>query len=107
MLISLTSLPCQDFKIRCVCQQGKHLDNLQKSPTTQTANENNTPLPKLDLRDAPDIKKIFYDRSTQLTTLKTWILKYRCRLITVSGKSTIIRHLILEIESNFDYIIFR
>ncbi|MGD1703886.1 NB-ARC domain-containing protein [Dapis sp. BLCC M229] len=84
----------------------------QKLPTTQTANENNTPLPKLDLRDAPDIKKTFYDRSTQLATLKTWILKHRCRLITVSGisgigKSTIIRHLIPEIESNFDHIIWR
>ncbi|NET28345.1 ATP-binding protein [Okeania sp. SIO1I7] len=84
----------------------------QKLPTTQTTNENNTPLPKLDLRDAPDIRKIFYDRSTELTTLKTWIVKHRCRLITVSGisgigKSTIIRHLIPEIESNFDHIIWR
>ncbi|MDJ0555612.1 MAG: NB-ARC domain-containing protein [Microcoleaceae cyanobacterium MO_207.B10] len=84
----------------------------QKLPTTQTTNENNTLLPKLDLRDAPDIRKIFYDRSTELTTLKTWILKHRCRLITVSGisgigKSTIIRHLIPEIESNFDHIIWR
>ncbi|MGK7919600.1 MAG: NB-ARC domain-containing protein [Trichodesmium sp.] len=84
----------------------------QTSTSTQTANKNNIPLPKLDLRDAPDIRKIFYDRSTELTTLKTWILKHRCRLITVSGisgigKSTIIRHLIPEIESNFDCIIWR
>ncbi|MGB3512114.1 MAG: ATP-binding protein [Microcoleaceae cyanobacterium] len=84
----------------------------QKLLTTQTTNENNTPLPKLDLRDAPDIKKTFYDRSTELTTLKTWILKHRCRLITVSGisgigKSAIIRHLIPEIKSDFDYIIWR
>ena len=83
----------------------------QKSPTKQTTNENNTPLPKLDLRDAPDIKKIFYDRSSELTTLKTWILKHHCRLIAISGisgvgKSTIIRHLIPEIESNFDHIIW-
>ncbi|NEP85127.1 MAG: hypothetical protein F6K39_47770 [Okeania sp. SIO3B3] len=84
----------------------------QTSLTTQTTNKNNTPLPKLDLRDAPDIRKIFYDRSTELTTLKNWIVKHRCRLITVSGisgigKSTIIRHLIPEIESNFDHIIWR
>ncbi|WP_240041660.1 ATP-binding protein [Okeania hirsuta] len=84
----------------------------QKLPTTQTTNENNTSLPKFDLRDAPDIRKIFYDRSTELTTIKTWIVKHRCRLITVSGisgigKSTIIRHLIPEIESNFDHIIWR
>ncbi|MEB3341107.1 ATP-binding protein [Okeania sp.] len=83
-----------------------------KSPTKQTINENKTPLPKLDLRDAPNIKKTFYDRSTELTTLKTWILKHHCRLITISGisgigKSTIIRHLIPQIESNFDRIIWR
>ncbi|OZH55889.1 ATPase, partial [Hydrocoleum sp. CS-953] len=96
-----------------LCPDNTHSpETKQKLPTTQTANENNTPLQKLDLRDAPDIKKIFYDRSTELTTLKTWIVKHRCRLITVSGisgigKSTIIRHLIPEIESNFDHIIWR
>ena len=95
-----------------LCPDNTHsLETKQKLPTTQTANENNTRLPKLDLRDAPDIKKIFYDRSTQFNTLKTWIVEHRCRLITVSGisgvgKSTIIRHLIPEIESNFDYIIW-
>ncbi len=96
----------------CTNNTNSPQETKQKLPTTQTANENNTPLPKLDLRDAPDIKKIFYDRSTELTTLKTWILKHRCRLITISGisgigKSTIIRHLIPEIESNFDHIIWR
>ncbi|NEN92510.1 MAG: ATPase [Okeania sp. SIO3H1] len=97
-----------------LCTDNTHplLETQQKLPTTQTTNENNTPLPKLDLRDAPDIKKTFYDRSTELTTLKTWIVKHRCRLITVSGisgigKSTIIRHLIPEIESNFHHIIWR
>ncbi|MGD1803908.1 NB-ARC domain-containing protein [Dapis sp. BLCC M126] len=96
-----------------LCTDNTHSsETKQKLPTTKTTNENNTPLPKLDLRDAPDIKKIFYDRSTQLATLKTWILKHHCRLITVSGisgigKSTIIRHLIPEIESNFDHIIWR
>ncbi|GGA37756.1 ATP-binding protein [Okeania sp. KiyG1] len=96
-----------------LCTDNTHSpETKQKLPTTQTANKNNTPLPKLDLRDAPDIKKTFYDRSTELTTLKTWIVKHRCRLIAVSGisgigKSTIIRHLIPEIESNFDYIIWR
>ncbi len=96
-----------------LCPDNTHSpETKQTSTTTQTTNENNTRLPKLDLRDAPDIKKIFYDRSTELTTLKTWILKHHCRLITISGisgigKSTIIRHLIPEIESNFDYIIWR
>ncbi|WP_293064468.1 ATP-binding protein [Okeania sp. SIO2B3] len=96
-----------------LCTDNTHSpETKQKLPTTQTTNENNTPLPKLDLRDAPDIKKTFYDRSTELTTLKTWIVKHRCRLITVSGisgigKSTIIRHLIPEIESNFHHIIWR
>ena len=108
----------------CTDNTNSPQETKQKLPIKQTTNEKNTPLPKLatatgqrpipqlDLRDAPDIRKIFYDRSTELTTLKTWILKHRCRLITVSGisgigKSTIIRHLIPEIESNFDHIIWR
>ncbi|NEO57737.1 MAG: ATPase [Okeania sp. SIO3B5] len=96
-----------------LCTDNTHSpETKQKLPITQTTNKNNTPLQKLDLRDAPDIKKTFYDRSTELTTLKTWILKHRCRLITVSGisgigKSTIIRHLIPQIESDFDHIIWR
>ncbi|MEM1171503.1 MAG: ATP-binding protein [Cyanobacteria bacterium P01_H01_bin.35] len=96
-----------------LCADNTHSsETTKKLSTTQTANKNNTPLPKLDLRDAPDIKKTFYDRSTQLSTLKTWILEHRCRLITVSGisgigKSAIIRQLIPEIEFDFDYIIWR
>ncbi len=95
-----------------LCADNTHLWETQpRSPTTQTTNENNTPLPQLDLRDAPDITT-FYGRSTELTTLQTLILEHRCRLITLSGisgigKSTIIRHLIPEIESDFDCLIWR
>lgn len=92
-----------------LCADNTHFSETQpRSPTTP---KNNTPLPKLDLRDAPDITT-FYGRSTELTTLQTLILEHRCRLITLSGisgigKSTIIRHLIPEIESEFDCIIWR
>lgn len=95
-----------------LCADNTHFSQTQpKSPTTQTPNENNTPLPQFDLRDAPDMTT-FYGRSTELTTLQTLILEHRCRLITLSGisgigKSTIIRHLIPEIESDFDCIIWR
>ncbi|PSB33429.1 ATPase [filamentous cyanobacterium Phorm 46] len=85
----------------------------QYSPPTQTSNEDNTQQkPRLDLRDAPDLKT-FYDRpSFPLTALETWILKQNCRLLTITGmtgtgKSAIARNLIPQIQTQFDRIIWR
>ena len=82
----------------------------QNSPPTQTSNENNTQQ-KLDLRDAPDIKT-FYNCTSQLTTLENAIAHQNCRLLTITGmsgtgKSAIARHLIPQIQTHFDRIIWR
>jgi hypothetical protein len=85
----------------------------QNSPPTQTSNQDNTQeKPRLDLRDAPELKT-FYDRpSFPLTALETWILEQNCRLLTITGmagtgKSAIARHLIPQIQTQFDRIIWR
>lgn len=78
------------------------------SPTPQTEQ---TPKPHIDLGDAPEIFS-FFDRTTQLTTLETWILQQNSRLIAILGisgigKTTLSLKLIDQIKHNFDYIIYR
>jgi hypothetical protein len=65
----------------------------------------------LDLDDAPEIFT-FYGRSSELTTLQHWITEDRCRLIallgiTGIGKTALAIHLIEQIKTHFDYIIYR
>ncbi|CBN57557.1 MULTISPECIES: AAA family ATPase [Kamptonema] len=67
--------------------------------------------PHIDLGDAPEIFN-FYDRTPQLTTLETWILQDRSRLIALLGisgigKTTLALRLIEQIKTNFDYVIYR
>ncbi len=69
------------------------------------------PSPIIDLIDAPDLTE-FYNRNTELTTLKQWIFKDQIRLITIYGlsgigKSVLTRQLIEQINSEFDYIIWK
>ncbi|MEG4507263.1 NB-ARC domain-containing protein [Microcoleus sp. F6_B4] len=90
-----------------------HPKTPQNSPPPPTSNEDDTQQkPRLDLRDAPELKT-FYDRpSFPLTALETWILEQNCRLLTITGmagtgKSAIARHLIPQIQTQFDRIIWR
>ncbi|MEG5083623.1 NB-ARC domain-containing protein [Microcoleus sp. AT8-B4] len=84
----------------------------QHSPPTQTSNEDNTQQkPRLDLRDAPEIKTFYNYPNSPLTALETWILEQNCRLLTITGmagtgKSAIARHLIPQIQTQFDRIIW-
>ena len=65
----------------------------------------------MDLGDAPEIFS-FYDRTPQLATLETWILHDRTRLIALLGisgigKTILVVRLIEQIQTNFDYVIYR
>lgn len=67
--------------------------------------------PIIDLSDAPELTD-FYNRTTELSTLKQWILEDRTRLITIyglseMGKSTLTLKLIEDIQTEFDAIIWR
>ncbi|MEG4243157.1 NB-ARC domain-containing protein [Microcoleus sp. MON2_D6] len=84
----------------------------QNSPPTQTPNEDNTQQkPRLDLRDAPELRTFYNYPNSPLTALETWILEQNCRLLTITGmagtgKSAIARHLIPQIQTQFDRIIW-
>ena len=65
----------------------------------------------LDLADAPE-PNLFYNRTSELTTLENWILENRTRLITLLGlsgigKTALTLQLISQIQHEFDYIIWR
>ncbi|MCL1464316.1 NB-ARC domain-containing protein [Argonema galeatum] len=75
------------------------------SPQTKTQS------PIIDIADAPELT-CYYDRTSELSTLKQWILQRRTRLITIYGlseigKSAIAVKLIEQIQTQFDYIIWR
>jgi NB-ARC domain len=97
-----------------VCTETSHPPNSQqKSPPAQTSTEDDTQeKPRFDLRDAPDLRT-FYDRaSCPLSTLETLIAHENCRLLTITGmsgigKSAIVRHLIPQLQTQFDRIIWR
>lgn len=82
-----------------------------RSPT-ETPNPEQTPKQlHIDLGDAPEIFS-FFDRTSQLSTLETWITQDRTRLVALLGisgigKTTLALHLIDQIKTQFDYIIYR
>ncbi|MEG4318860.1 MULTISPECIES: ATP-binding protein [unclassified Microcoleus] len=72
---------------------------------------NSEPKLHLDLADAPE-PNLFYNRTSELTTLKQWILENCTRLITIYGlsgigKTALTLQLIPQIQHEFDYIIYR
>ncbi|MEG4516088.1 MULTISPECIES: ATP-binding protein [unclassified Microcoleus] len=83
--------------------------NLEKQ--NQETSSKTQPKQRLDLSDAPE-PNLFYNRTSELTTLKQWILENRTRLITIYGlsgigKTTLTLQLIPQIQHEFDYIIYR
>jgi NB-ARC domain len=85
----------------------------QHSPPTQTSTEDDTQQkPRLDLRDAPELKTFYNYPNSPLTTLENAIAHQNCRLLTITGmtgagKSAIARNLIPQIQTQFDRIIWR
>jgi DNA-binding transcriptional ArsR family regulator/ABC-type dipeptide/oligopeptide/nickel transport system ATPase subunit len=72
---------------------------------------NSQPKVRQDLSDAPD-HKLFDNRTSELSTLKQWILENRTRVVTILGltgigKTTIALQLIPQIQDQFDYVIWR
>ncbi|MFM6203773.1 MAG: NB-ARC domain-containing protein [Planktothrix sp.] len=102
----------QEIDINICNQFIKNIKNTQsrsQSPpeTSQTQNQSTI----INLIDAPELTP-FYNRTSELTTLKQWILEDHTRLITIYGlsgigKSALTVKLIEEINSEFDYIIWK
>lgn len=64
-----------------------------------------------DLTEAPECDRL-YERTTELTTLKQWILAENIRIVTIIGlsgigKTAIARQLVEQIKDKFDRVIWR
>ena len=82
----------------------------QRSPSPPDSPQNNARSPIIDLTDAPELTS-FYNRTSELSTLKQWIVQAHTRLITIYGlsgigKSAIALKLIEQTQTEFDYIIW-
>ena len=110
---SITGNNCvQIGKVSC---DPSHYSKVSQSTVLyeDTLNEKtSTTQPKVcqDLSDAPE-PNLFYNRTSELTTLENWILS-RTRLITILGlsgigKTALTLQLIAQIQHEFDYIIWR
>ena len=69
------------------------------------------PDPTKDWGEAPDVC-VFYGRTEELTTLKQWIVKDRCRLVALLGmggigKTALSVRLAEQIQGEFEYLIWR
>lgn len=93
---------------------GQFIQNIKnaeaRSPSPPDSPQNKSQSPIIDLTDAPELTS-FYDRTSELSTLKQWILQAHTRLITVYGlsgigKSAIALKLIEQTQTEFDYIIW-
>ncbi|MEG3931666.1 NB-ARC domain-containing protein [Microcoleus sp. T3_B1] len=82
-----------------------------RSPTSLQDTQQTPKRPHIDLSDAPKIFT-FYDRTSELTTLKQWILHENTRLLAILGivgigKTALAVHLVEQIKHEFDFIIWR
>jgi hypothetical protein len=91
-----------------ICRENpQSLEDIEKrSPSSQVQNQ----LPIIDLTTAPELN-YNYGRNSEISTLKEWILE-QTRLITIYGlsgigKTALTLKLISEINTQFDYIIYR
>ena len=95
-----------------VCGDTSHSSEVPKERTPSTSTpENSESQIRQDLRDAPNITSLFYDRTSEISTLKQWILQANTRLITIYGlsgigKSDLALKLIEQTQTEFDYIIW-
>ncbi|MEK0194763.1 ATPase, partial [Microcoleus anatoxicus PTRS1] len=93
-IFSKNFAPQQDcVQISCVnnyCGEAKNLTNTPNSTQSkeQTSNPQQTKTIHQDLSEMPELGD-FFDRTSELQTLTTWILQQNSRLITLTGISGI------------------
>lgn len=87
------------------------LNDLISLSSDKVALETTQSNPHQDWAEAVDVS-VFYNRTAELATLQQWILKDRCRIVALLGmggigKTTLSVKLAKEIQSDFDYVIWR
>jgi hypothetical protein len=92
-----------------ICRENPQpLEDIEtRSRSPQDSNKS----PVIDLTTAPELN-YNYGRNSEIATLKEWILENQTRLITIYGlsgigKTAFTLKLISEINTQFDYIIYR
>ncbi len=81
------------------------------NPSPDPNSTSNIPKQRHDLREAPE-PDILYNRTSEITTLKRWILEEKIRIVTIFGlsgigKTVVARELVEQIQDNFEYILWR
>ena len=96
-----------------ICGEGKDPPNILNlhQPSQQMSHPRQPVTPNQDLSEMPELDD-FYSRTTEVKTLKTWILEKCFPVIALTGisgigKTTLAVKLIQQIKDNFDYVIWR
>lgn len=94
------------------CGETVHLSTSQNSnlSTDPVFNYQQAPTLHHELSEMPELG-VFYNRTSELEALKTWILQEHCRLITITGisgigKTQLAVKLLQEIKHDFEYILW-
>jgi hypothetical protein len=94
------------------CGEGRHPPNIPNSqpPNQETSNTKQTKTLHQDLSEMPELGN-FFDRTSELQTLTTWILQQNCRLITLTGisgigKTSLAVQLVKQIKHEFEYAVW-
>jgi hypothetical protein len=94
------------------CVEGRHPPDISNSNShnEETSNPKQTKTLHQDLSEMPELGN-FFDRTSELHTLTTWILQQNCRLITLTGisgigKTSLAVKLVKQIKDEFEYTVW-
>ncbi|MEZ2238818.1 NB-ARC domain-containing protein [Microcoleus sp.] len=93
-----------------ICGEGRHPPNIPNSHNDEKSNSKQPQTSHQDLSEMPELGT-FYDRTSSLDTLTTWILQQHSRLITLTGisgigKTSLAVKLVQQIKDEFEYAVW-
>ncbi|MBC6481739.1 MAG: NACHT domain-containing protein [Hormoscilla sp. GM7CHS1pb] len=95
-----------------ICRETIHPPDIPNShpDDRETSNSKQPQNQYRDLSEMPDLGA-FYDRASELATLRSWILEQRCRLIALTGmsgigKTALAVQLVQQIKDEFEYVVW-